>query len=197
MSADVEALRAWISNEHADLLTRFEQTVGAHVPLDFWRQPAGSGGASIAWLVYHATLHADLAVNAVLRGEATVISRARRRLGVGGYSLAFGLGEAEVPELTTALDLDALGDYLDTVHAGIQAWIEAAPGVTFAELEAPADGPGALTRIGVAEAEAPWLHRMWAGQPASFFLRWEAIGHRLNHLGEMVSVRNRLGLSPF
>ncbi len=38
---------------------------------------------------------------------------------------------------------------------------------------------------------------MWEGKPASFFVSWEDIGHGLNHLGEMVSVRNRLGLSPF
>ena len=43
----------------------------------------------------------------------------------------------------------------------------------------------------------PWLYRMWAGKPTTWFVQWEAIGHRVNHLGEMVSVRNRLGLSPF
>ncbi len=50
---------------------------------------------------------------------------------------------------------------------------------------------------GVAEEAAPWLFRMWDGKPASFFVSWEDIGHGLNHLGEMVSVRNRMGLSPF
>ena len=43
----------------------------------------------------------------------------------------------------------------------------------------------------------PWLYAMWSAKPASWFVQWEAIGHRVNHLGEMVSVRNRLGLSPF
>jgi hypothetical protein len=38
---------------------------------------------------------------------------------------------------------------------------------------------------------------MWAGQPVSFFVQWEVVGHRLNHLGEMIAVRGRLGLSPF
>ena len=50
---------------------------------------------------------------------------------------------------------------------------------------------------GVDEAAVPWLYKMWDGKPASFFVSWEDIGHGLNHLGEMVSVRNRLGLSPF
>jgi hypothetical protein len=38
---------------------------------------------------------------------------------------------------------------------------------------------------------------MWKDKPVGWFAQWEAIGHRLNHLGEMVSVRSRLGLSPF
>ena len=69
-------LREWVASEHDSLRTRFEQSVGAHVPYEFWRD--GRGGSSIAWLVFHTTLHADLAVNAVLRGEPTVIDRARR-----------------------------------------------------------------------------------------------------------------------
>jgi hypothetical protein len=42
-----------------------------------------------------------------------------------------------------------------------------------------------------------WLYRMWDGQPASYFLRWEVVGHLTNHVGEMIATRNRLGLSPF
>jgi hypothetical protein len=187
-------LRSWIASEHASVLTRFEQTVGAHVPRDRWTDPAGKGGASIAWLVFHSTLHADLAVNAVLRGVPTVIEGARRGLGLADFPTVAGLGEAELRDLTAALDLEALGDYLDTVHSGIQAWIESVPDAVFS---ADADGPAGLTRAGVVEEDVPWLYRLWSGQPASFFVQWEAIGHRVNHLGEMVSVRNRLGLSPF
>lgn len=189
-------LREWISAEHESLRTRFEQSVGAHVPYEFWRD--GRGGSSIAWLVFHTTLHADLAVNAVLRGEPTVIDQARRGLGLAGVPSAAGLGETEVPELTEALDLDALGDYVEAVHTGTQTWLERMPESWFAaDLDARADGPAGLQRAGVAEADVPWLYRVWTGQPASFFLQWEAIGHRLNHIGEMVAVRNRLGLSPF
>ena len=32
----------------------------------------------------------------------------------------------------------------------------------------------------------PWLYRMWTDKPAAWFVQWEAIGHRVNHLGEMV-----------
>lgn len=59
------------------------------------------------------------------------------------------------------------------------------------------ESSSALDRAAVDVDAVPWLDAMWAGQRGSFFLQWEAIGHRVNHLGEMVSVRNRLGLSPF
>ena len=43
----------------------------------------------------------------------------------------------------------------------------------------------------------PWLYGMWAAKPMGWIVQWEAIGHVQGHLGEMVSVRGRLGLSPF
>jgi hypothetical protein len=36
-----------------------------------------------------------------------------------------------------------------------------------------------------------------AGQPAAFFVRWPVIGHAINHVGEMIATRNRIGLSPY
>lgn len=187
-------LRTWIADEHASVLTRFEQSVGARVPSEMWKDPVGQGGSSIAYLVFHATFHEDLAVNAVLRGEPTVLAGCRRRLGLAAIPAVAGLGETEDPELTGALDVEALGDYVEAVHNSAQKWIESAPDTVF---EAAADGPGGLDRAGIPEADVPWLYTMWAGKPTTFFLQWEAIGHRINHVGEMVSVRNRLGLSPF
>ena len=42
-----------------------------------------------------------------------------------------------------------------------------------------------------------WLYAMWEGKPAAFFVSWEAIGHGVSHLGELIATRNRMGLSPF
>src|SRR5207244_10582457 len=106
-----------------------------------------------------------------------------------------GLGEAEDPAVTTAVDLEALPAYADAVHDATATWLA---GVDLAAL---ADVPPAGARIaalaGVEPDAVPWLHSMWAGKPASWFLQLEAIGHRQGHLGEMVSVRRRLGLSEF
>ena len=45
--------------------------------------------------------------------------------------------------------------------------------------------------------ELGWLFSMWSGRSVSWFVQWPIIGHGNAHVGEAVSVRNRLGLSPF
>jgi DinB superfamily len=187
-------LRQWILDEHAAVMARFEQSIEAQVPLERWPDPAGTGGASIAWLAFHTAYHQDLAVNAVLGDRPTVLAEQRTGLGVADAPPELGLGEAEQPELTTALDLAALTRYVHTVHDRTAAWLAT---LDPAALSVPAAGPERLAVAGVAEAAVPWLYRMWADKPVSWFVQWEAIGHRVNHVGEMVSVRNRLGLSPF
>ncbi|MET0460387.1 MAG: hypothetical protein ABW195_14140 [Ilumatobacteraceae bacterium] len=187
-------LRRWITAEHDAVLTRFEQSVASAVPLERWTDAVGVGGSSIAWLAFHTSYHADLAVNAVLRQDQPLLTAWRDRLGLGTVPAAVGLGEAEQPELTTALDLDHLVPYVRAVHGGAAQWLAAAD---VELLETPAAGPEGLARSGIDEADVPWLYTMWSAKPASWFVQWEAIGHRVNHLGEMVSVRNRLGLSPF
>jgi hypothetical protein len=187
-------LRAWIAGEHDAVLTRFEQAVASVVPLEQWRDPGGAGGSSIAWLAFHTAYHEDLAVNAVLGGAAPVLEDWRAGLGIDGVPLDVGLGETEQRELTDELQVDRLASYLHAVHARTAEWLN---GVDLATLDTVPASAAGLDRAGVEEQAVPWLYRMWDGKPASWFVQWEAIGHRVNHVGEMVSVRNRLGLSPF
>lgn len=164
------------------------------VPEERWRDGVGDGGSSIAYLLFHVTYHADLAVNAVLRGAGPLVGTWRDRLGLTPHPAHAGLGEAEDVAVTADVDIDGLVGYAHRVQeSGAELFEE----IDLARLgDVPAAGE-ALERAGVTEAAVPWLHAMWSGKPASFFVQWEAIGHRINHVGEMVSVRNRLGLSPF
>lgn len=187
-------LREWIVSEHASAFDRMARSVVDIVPNDRWRDAVGDGGSSIAYLLYHITYHADLAVNAVLRGADTVMVTWRERLGLAGHAAHAGLGEAEDVALTADVDIDALVGYALSVQDSGSELLEEL------DLSGLGDVPAAgeaLERSGIAETAVPWLHAMWAGKPVSFFVQWEAIGHRINHVGEMVSVRNRLGLSPF
>jgi hypothetical protein len=55
-----------------------------------------------------------------------------------------------------------------------------------------------LTQVaGLDPDELGWLVRMWQGRTVSWLVQWPMLGHVNAHTGEAVSVRNRLGLSPF
>jgi hypothetical protein len=187
-------LRDWISAEHEGVLTRFDRSIVDVVPEERWRERAGVGGSSIAFLLFHTAYHADLATSSVLGGSEALIATWRDSLGLGAFPAHAGLAEAEDPALTTALDLDAARAYAVTVHEAISRWLS---GADLAALDTVPDSAAALAAAGVTPDAVPWLYTMWHDKPAAFFLQWEAIGHRVNHVGEMISVRNRLGLSPF
>jgi hypothetical protein len=187
-------LREWITTEHESVAGRFHDSIVASVPLERWREQADGGGSSIAFLTFHVSYHEDLAVNAVLRGGDPLLQTQRDELGLDGLAAHVGLSEAEPPELTASLDLERLVVYSAAVHEATAKWLgDLEPSA----LDACPDPATALAAASVDDGEVPWLYKMWSGRPASWFVQWEAIGHRVNHVGEMVAVRNRMGLSPF
>jgi DinB superfamily len=188
-------LRQWIVTEHDGVRTRFVQTVRDIVPVERWKERPGYGGSSIAYLVFHAASHQDVALSSVIGGHPPLRVEWAARLGLGGVPADLGLGESEVLDLTEALELEHLDGYAAAVTERSRAILDQ---LDLDSLDAVPDSAKGLGELaGVAESAAPWLFRMWDGKPASFFVSWEDIGHGLNHLGEMVSVRNRMGLSPF
>jgi hypothetical protein len=188
-------LRTWITDEHEGLRTRFDHGIVANVPPARWRERGGDGGSSIAWLLLHTAWHEDLAIQSAVQGIEPLLHTWRPGLGLGAVAPWGGLGEAEDPAITATLDLEALGSYADAVHDATAQWLATA------DLTALEDVPAGSERISgladVSKDDVPWLHAMWNAKPAAWFLQWEAIGHRQGHLGEMVSMRSRLGLSPF
>ena len=188
-------LRQWIVTEHDGVRSRFEQTVRDIVPVERWKERPGDGGSSIAYLVFHTASHQDIAISSVLAGQVPLRVEWAARLGIRSVPTDQGLGETEVLELTDVLDLEHLDAYAEAVTDRSRTILDALDVDALDAVPDAAKGLGELA--GVYEGKAPWLFRMWDGKPASFFVSWEDIGHGLNHLGEMVSVRNRMGLSPF
>jgi hypothetical protein len=85
--------------------------------------------------------------------------------------------------------------YVRHVHARTAAWLA---DVDLGLLDTlPAASSGLSELAGIERDDADWLHDMWTDKPVGWFVQWECIGHGHTHVGEMVSVRNRLGLSPF
>ena len=187
-------LRSWLVEEHGDVRSRVDRQVLGLVPPDRRGEQAGGGGSSIDGLLWHVARHQDLAVNAVVRGGDQVLDRWVDRLGAAAAGGGSGLAEAEARDVTTALDPEVLAGYVLDVFDTTGAWLQSADLGSFDEVP---DAGATLRERGVTDDGFPWLHAMWADKPVAFFVRWEAIGHSLNHVGEMVSVRNRLGFSPF
>jgi hypothetical protein len=187
-------VRDWMLADHADVRERFERGVAGRVPIERWGEHADGGGSSIAWLVLHHTYHQDLAINTAVRDRDPLLVTWRDELGLAGFGAGAGLPESEDTDVVDALDFAVLADYAAAVHSTTQAWMH---DVATSALDTFTDAPRRIAGVGVSEQEVGWLHAMWEGKPVSWFVRWEAIGHGHTHVGEMVSVRNRLGLSPF
>ena len=85
-------LRHWILTDHASTATRFEQAIGAHVPVERWKERAGGDGASIAWLLFHLSYHQDLALNSVVLGRPPLLADHRDGLGLAGTRPTTGSG---------------------------------------------------------------------------------------------------------
>ena len=86
-------------------------------------------------------------------------------------------------------------DYLTAVFDRTEAWLGEL-GTLVLDSVPPTDHR--LTqRALLREHDLPWLYRMWEGKPIWWFVQWPVIGHGHTHVGEAVSIRNRMGLSPF
>jgi hypothetical protein len=190
-------LRTWILAEHTAVCDRLRGQVLSRVPRSRWDERPGEEGASIAWVLWHTLRHQDVALNAVVRGVDQVVTRDGWLERVGAAALpspATGLSEADDRASSKALDPDLLDGYAEAVWAETASWLASAP---LDYLEGVPDAASGLRRAGVPEDEYSWLYRMWDGKPTSFHVSWEAIGHGFNHLGEMVHIRNRLGIAGF
>ncbi len=188
-------LKTWIATDHASVITRFENAIEKRVTKRHWKSRS-ENGSSIAWLLFHTTYHQDLALNTAIRNHPPILVDHRSQVGLDQLPPAAGLAEAEDDQVTRALRLAELRGYIDAVNAGTQAWIDKLS--TMALDSVPESSWRLEHKAGIpAEGELSWLHEMWAGKPVSWFVQWECIGHGHNHVGEMIGVRNRLGLSPF
>lgn len=191
-------LRTWIVGDLVSLRQRLSGGVLERIPFDRRAERVDGGGIAPTYILWHVARHHDVAVNRILRQVDEEVHRWTDRLGVAD-DLWRGLAEGEDGELVDALDPEAVEGYTLAVLDGTRSWLDTAD---LGLLDHPPGDPGLDTDAALADLGAPddrmgWLYDMWRGKPASFFLSWEAVGHGYNHLGELTSIRNRMGLSPF
>ncbi len=186
-------LGQWIVNDLRTLASRLEGGVLGLIPPERLRERADNGGIASIYVLWHLARHHDVAINGVIRNTAAVVENWTDRLGIG-TDLWRGLAEAEDTDLVDILDPEAVGGYTLNVITSTANWLES-NGIP--DLVATPDTTAALQAINTPEDRFGWLYKMWEGQTTAWFLQWSAVGHGMNHLGELISIRNRLGLSPF
>ena len=192
-------LQSWILGEHASVRDRIRQQVLGRVPRER-RDERPDDSSSIAWLLWHLARHQDVAVHAVVRGGDDVLHAGgwSDRIGASGFAPGTGLSEGDDRAAAAALDVEALDAYVDAVWDATSAWLGSRPSADLAaDLDRVPDAAAALARLSVSDADYDWLYRMWDGKPVGWHVQWEAIGHGFNHLGEMVHLRNAMGLGGF
>lgn len=186
-------LRSWMAADLASFRRRLVGGVLSIIPHERRAERIDGGGIAPTYILWHLARHHDVSVNRIVRGVDEVVGGWTDRLGVAD-NLWRGLAEGEDGEMVDALDPEAVDAYTLAVIDSTSAWIDSAD---LAVLDTKPDSDAALQALGVPEDRFDWLYGMWHGQPASFFVSWEGIDHSVSHLGELVSIRNRMGLSPF
>ena len=117
-------------------------------------------------------------------GRAVARRRGATSSASAAVAAAVGLGEAEQPELTAALDLEPLVTYGAPCTTGAADWLGDLDATTLdARRRRRRRARRRRRRRGRRAVAVP---RCGAAKPAAWFVQWEAIGHRVNHLGEMV-----------
>lgn len=188
-------LRAWLIDAHTDLRSRLFSSVIAKVPATRWSEQADGGGSSITWLLFHLARHHDLALSTTIRNKPPLFSTHRGALAVQSAPIGVGLGEAEDREISAVLAADPLVDYVNDVFASSRTWMEQMSAMAFDSV--PDTGQRLERHAGLDPSEFDWLYEMWTGHTVQWLVHWPILGHGQAHVGEAISVRNRMGLSPF
>lgn len=188
-------VHSWIGNDLDSVRSKLFVSVLEIVPAERWIEQADGGGSSIVHLALHLARHQDLAVNTAIRNHRPVFYSHQSALALDGAPPYAGMAEREDRSVTTRVPPHALIDYVGAVFDATKAWHDS---VGTMMLDTIPDTGHRLEHLAMLTVDdVGWLHRMWGDKPVSWLVQWPVIGHGHTHVGEAVSVRNRMGLSPF
>ncbi len=184
----------WIAADLAGVRAKLTNGVLALIPEHRWSEHADGGGSSVNHLLVHLARHQDLAVATAIGGRAPLFAAHADALGVADRPGA-ALAEREDTTVTADLAPAALRAYVDAVFEATDALLAGLEPGALDERPAVRErlaGPGRVDPV-----EVGWLHEMWGSATVGWLVQWPVIGHANAHIGELISVRNRMGLSPF
>jgi len=185
----------WIDADFEAVRSKLFDSVIALIPQDRWHEQVDNGGTTVAGLLLHVARHQDLAVQVAIKGRAPIFATHRSELGLAQAHDGVGLTEAEDQQATALMPSVALVQYIDAVFDATQDWLRQ---LSTSALDHTPDTSDHLDgQANISVNEFPWLHRMWGNRPTWWLVQWPVIGHANAHIGEGISIRNRMGLSPF
>jgi hypothetical protein len=188
-------VHTWIANDLHSIRNKLAESVLSVVPEQRWVEHTDGGGSSIAHLLLHVARHQDLAVTTAIRNHAPLYAAHCQALGLEHAVASAGLAEREDPAISAMVPTESLLAYVDAVFDATSAWLG---DVGELALDTVADTSRRLTeKASLRIDEVGWLHRMWTDKPVWWLVQWPVIGHGHAHVGEAISIRNRMGLSPF
>ena len=182
-------------NDLASMRSKLFDSVVQLVPTARWHEEADDGGSTITGLLLHLARHQDLAVNTVIRNHEPLFTEHRAALGLADLGPAVGLAEREDRAATALVAPMPLQEYVTAVFDRTAEWLEPLGSMAL-DIE-PNTGYRLTHRAGLDADKLPWLYSMWEGKALWWFVQWPVIGHGHAHVGEAISLRNRMGLSPF
>jgi DinB superfamily len=188
-------VHSWIVNDLESMRSKLKDSVLSVVPTQRWVEQVDNGGSSIAHLLLHVARHQDLAVATAIRNHPPLFHAHRAALGLDGARPSAGLAEREDPSVSASLPLDSLLAYVDAVFAATRTWLDDVGTMAFDTV--PDTSDRLVDKAALAVDDVDWLHRMWTDKPVWWLVQWPIIGHGHAHVGEAISIRNRMGLSPF
>ena len=188
-------LHQWMLSDLAAMRSKLFDSVIRLVPAQRWHEQADGAGSTLAGLLLHVARHQDLAVNAVIRNHEPLFLGYRDALGLSEHGLDVGLSEAEDRTATALVEPGALLHYLTDVFDQTHDWLEPLGSLAL-DIE-PNTAYRLTHRAGLDAEQLPWLYSMWEGKALWWLVQWPVIGHGHAHVGEAISIRNRMGLSPF
>lgn len=188
-------VHTWIVCDLDSVRGKLHDSVLSVVPRQRFVEQADDGGSSIAHLLLHVARHQDLAVTTAIRNHPPLFVARRAALGLDDAHPSVGLAEREDRAVSTSLHLDALLQYVDEVFTTTRRWLDDVDSMALDTV--PDTSRRLVDKAELVVDEVDWLHRLWTDKPVWWLVQWPIVGHGHAHVGEAISVRNRMGLSPF
>ena len=189
-------LHQWMLNDLAACAPSCSTRWSQLIPTERWDEQADGGGSTLTHLLLHIARHQDLAVTTVIRNHDAALPRPSRRARSRRRARRCrASASARTSSISRLVPPDALLAYVDAMFDATQDWLRAA-GLDGARPRARTPSTASRTKAGSIRPNCPGCTACGPDKPW-WFVQWPVLGHGHAHVGEGISVRNRMGLSPF